>query len=435
MIGWLYGLQHFGVKLGLDNIRTLLDLLGRPERAYASAIVGGTNGKGSVAAMLHAMLETAGVRAGLYTSPHLVRPNERIRIGASDVGDEELSRRLAEMRQRIEAGLAGGTLEAHPSFFEVLTAVALEAFAAHALRAAVLEVGLGGRLDATNAVEADVAVIVGVDLDHTKTLGDTVAQIAAEKAGIVKPGRPVVSGIVRQRAIDVLERTCRERGSPLVDARTAVRLVAERGDRIDLASCTRRYDDLHLALEGRHQIDNARVAIAAFEALAPRLGVEPSPAAVREALSSVRWPGRLHWVRHAPLEADLLLDGAHNPAGMCALASYLARRRAPRPVAVFGVMNDKLVPEMLALLAPWVEATVITRPAVERAADPDLVATQARAAGMARVETIDCPSRALAHACGLARGGSFILVTGSLYLVGQILGFLEGRLAPGPVSM
>ena len=183
-VRWLYDLQHFGVKLGLENIRALLGVLDHPERAYPSVIVAGTNGKGSVAAMLHAMLGAAGVRAGLFTSPHLVRPNERIRIADRDIDDDEFDRLLRRIRRRIEDGLAGGDIEVHPSFFEVITATALEAFRDNELRAAVLEVGLGGRLDATNAVSSDLSVIVNIDLDHVKSLGPTIEQIAGEKAGV-----------------------------------------------------------------------------------------------------------------------------------------------------------------------------------------------------------------------------------------------------------
>ena len=183
MVQWLYGLQHFGIKLGLDNIRALLGILDHPERRYASAHIAGTNGKGSVAAMIDGMLGASGVASGLFTSPHLVRPNERIRLAGSDIEDGELERRLAEMRSIIEQGLEDGRLGVHPSFFEVITATALRAFADHGLQAAVLEVGLGGRLDATNAVEAEVAVIVSIGLDHTKTLGPTLEKIAREGMG------------------------------------------------------------------------------------------------------------------------------------------------------------------------------------------------------------------------------------------------------------
>jgi dihydrofolate synthase/folylpolyglutamate synthase len=403
MIDWLYDLQHFGIKLGLDNIRAMLEILGRPQDAFRSIHVGGTNGKGSVASMLHAMLEAEGLGAGMFTSPHLVRPNERIRLRHEDIGDDELERRLAAMRDRIERATADGTLEHPPSFFEVIAATALDAFRDHGLDAAVLEVGLGGRLDATNAVDCDVSVIVSVDLDHTKSLGPTLDRIAYEKSGIIKPGRPCVSGVVRQKAVDVVRETCRERGAPFVDARTAVRLVSEDRGGFTLETDRQRYPDLRPALAGRHQIDNARVALAAFETFADSGGFAPCPDRVREALASVRWPGRLQWIRGEG-DVDMLL------------------------------MHGKLLDRMIEPIAPLVDRMVVTRPDVRRAADPDEVATIARS-HLSDVEVVAAPAEALERARELVQPGQYLLITGSLYLLGQILCLLPGRAAPGPVSM
>ncbi len=433
-IDWLYGLQHFGVKLGLDNIRRLLDVLDHPEAAYPSVSIAGTNGKGSVAAMLHSMLTASGLETGLFTSPHLVRPNERIRLGDEDITGIELERQLRRMRETIASAFERGALETHPSFFEVITATALQSFRDHEVQAALLEVGLGGRLDATNAVDSDLSIIVSVDLDHTKTLGPTLGHIAAEKAGIVRPGTPVISGVVRQQAISVLQRICRERGAPLIDAHLAVRLAGENGSVISLESDRNRYEGIRLRLPGRHQIHNARVAVAAFERFAERVGLDPDPDAVRAGLSAVRWPGRLQWIRGAGGRGDLLLDGAHNPAGALTLATFLRGLSGPPPVVLFGAMNGKQFDAMIEPLGPLVQSVVITRPSVQRAADPDEVA------GIIReyvdgVEVVSDPSRALDRARQLAGSKRFVLVTGSLYLVGEILGLLETQSVPGPVSM
>jgi dihydrofolate synthase/folylpolyglutamate synthase len=434
-IDWLYDLQHFGIKLGLDNIRGLLDELSHPERAYSSVLIAGTNGKGSVGAMLHAMLETSGVRSGLFTSPHLVRLNERIRIGDRDIDDAELDRQLKRMRETIDAALTGSRLENHPSFFEVITATALQSFKDHGVRTAVLEVGLGGRLDATNAVDGDLSVVVSIDLDHTKTLGPTLERIAGEKGGIVKPGKPLVCGVVRQQAASVLQRICRERGSNLIDAPSTVRLVEEEADGgFTLATDGNRYERLRLALPGRHQIHNARVAVAAFERLAADAGLEVDPDAVRAALAEVHWPARLQWVRDETGPTDLLLDGAHNPAGASTLANYLAAAGRPAPVAVFGAMHGKLLAEMFEPLAPWLHGIVIARPSVRRAADPEDVAAVARRY-VDRVEVVPEPSAAFARAKKLAGPERFVLVTGSLYLIGEILGLLDPQPVRGPVSM
>ncbi len=431
---WLYGLQHFGIKLGLDNIRALLRILGHPERSYPAVLVAGTNGKGSVAAMLHAMLGASGIPAGLFTSPHLMRPNERIRLGERDIDDDALDRNLQLIRERIENGLEAGDLDAHPSFFEVITAAGLLAFRDGGMRAAVLEVGLGGRLDATNAVDAELSVIVGVDLDHMKILGPTVPLIAVEKAGIIKPGKPTVSGVVQQQAVDVVQRTCRERRAMLVDARLAVELVAEAGETFTLETKGRAYPDLRLVLRGRHQIDNARIALAAFEQFAPTVGRMPDAAAVRRALAAVRWPGRLEWRPGDGARPELLFDGAHNPAGARVLAAYLrGLRRAP--VTLFGAMQGKALGEMLATLAPYLGPVVITRPTVERAEEPAAIAEEARRHSMGQVEVLPDPRAAFERACALAPPGGFVLVTGSLYLIGEILALLEPRPMAGPVSM
>jgi dihydrofolate synthase/folylpolyglutamate synthase len=434
MIDWLYGLQHFGIKLGLDNIRGLLRLLGHPQRAYPSVLIAGTNGKGSVAAMLHAMLNASGRKAGMFTSPHLIHPAERIRIGREEITPEELTRLLRKMKEIIEPAVARGQLEAHPSFFEVITATALEAFRERGAEVAVLEVGLGGRLDATNAVDAALAIIVSIDLDHVKSLGPTVEKIAWEKAGIIKQGRPLVSGAVRQRAVSVLRRIAQQRDAEWIDARLAVSFEAERNGKVTLQSARARYEELQIGLPGRHQIDNARVALAALERIAPDLGLDVDPAAVRAALRAVRWPARLQWIRGNGNFPDLLIDGAHNPAGVETLAGYLRSLGQPPPVLLFGAMHGKLLPQMLAMLAPLADSIVLTRPDVRRAAEPDEVAELARR-HLDRVEVVREPARALERAAALAGSERYVLVAGSLYLAGAILASLaEGR-APGAVSM
>jgi dihydrofolate synthase/folylpolyglutamate synthase len=434
MIAWLYGLQHFGIKLGLDNIRALLSLLDHPERSFRNVHVAGTNGKGSVAAMLDAMLGASGLRAGLFTSPHLVRPNERIRIDGTDIGDEELHARLHAMRDRIEPARETGELAAHPSFFEVVTATALDAFHDHGLDVAVLEVGLGGRLDATNAVEADVGVVVSIGLDHVKTLGGTVERITGEKAGIVKPGMPVVSGVVQQVAWNVLQRTCRERGAQLIDARTRVRFTGQAGGRFALEGEHGSYDELEVGLPGRHQIDNARVALAALELLMERMGRRVEPGAVRRGLAEVRWPGRLQWLQPGAGRPRLLVDGAHNAAGMRRVGDFLGEIALRDAVLLFGATRGKPLEELLAPLAPHCRAAVIGRPPVDRGLEPAEVAVEARK-WIDEVDTAEDAHSALAAAERIAGPEGTVLVTGSLYLVGDVLGVLSCEEVPGPVAM
>ena len=413
-IAWLYGLQSHGVKLGLDGIRGLLTLLDHPERATPSSLIGGTNGKGSVAAMLDAMLAASGLRSGLYTSPHLVRPNERIRIAGKDITDSELHRVLGIVRAACEHGLADGQLVTHPSFFEVMTASALCAFRDAGLDAAVLEVGLGGRLDATNATEPLVSSIVTVSLDHVETLGATQEAIALEKAGIIRTGRPLVSGVEKPEVAAILRSRCDAIGATWVDARATL-----------LPSGVR------LSLDGTHQRDNARVAVATFQAFSRELANVPDSRAMRQGLETARWPGRLQLVSGAP---SILLDGAHNVAGAEALAAHLALRGGPKPVLLFAAMVDKDLPGSLGPLVPHVASVVVTQPGVARAADSKNVAAVARALGLPAGAEPD-PARALEKARALAGPGGLVLVAGSLYLVGAVIAVLEGGAVPGPVSM
>jgi len=413
-IAWLYGLQSHGIKLGLDGIRALLALLDHPERATPSVLIGGTNGKGSVSAMLDAMLGASGRRTGLYTSPHLVRPNERIRIAGVNITDPEFYRVLGVVREACERGTASGQLVAHPSFFEVMTAAGLCAFRDAGVDAAVLEVGLGGRLDATNATEPKVSAIVTVSLDHVETLGATLEAIALEKAGIIRAGRPLVSGAVQPEVVAVLRARCDALGASWIDARKA-----------QLPSGVR------LSLDGTHQRDNARVAVATFEAFAGALGHAADARAMRQGLESARWPGRLQLIPGAP---SILLDGAHNAAGAEALAAHLALRGGPKPVLLVAAMADKDLSGILGPLVPHIASVVATQPGVARAADAKVVAAAARALGLPAGAEPD-PALALAQARGLAGPGGLVLVAGSLYLVGAVTAVLEGGGPYAPASL
>jgi dihydrofolate synthase/folylpolyglutamate synthase len=430
-VDWLYDLQHFGVKLGLDNIRALLEVLNHPESAYPSILVGGTNGKGSVAAMIEAMLRAHGVETGMFTSPHLVRPNERVRIDGSDISTPDLERHLSEIRQAIEEGLRSGVLETHPSFFEVITATSLRAFRETGMRCAVLEVGMGGRLDATNAVEAILSVVVTVDFDHTEKLGPTLDLIAGEKVAIAKRGRKLVSGVVQDEAREVIRQACRTAGAELIEAREAARLEPGPDQRFAVVTGSRTYDDLNLPLQGDHQRENARVAVVALEAVASELGIEPDPGRVRDGLRSVRWPGRLQRIDGDP---PFLLDGAHNPSGAAALGRYLRNEGSRRRVLVTSAMRKKNLKGILQPLAGQVETVLITCPAIERAAEPEDFAGVARTL-FDRVEILENPAEALARARRLASPDGYVLVAGSLYLIGEVLGILEGTPVPGPVPM
>ena len=400
-LSYLFSLEQFGIKFGLDNIRALLARLGDPQRTFRSIHIAGTNGKGSVTAMVDTVLRAAGHTSARFTSPHLVDLSERFVINGRAVGAADMRRAAGEIQRAIEASIADGTISATPTFFEANTAMAFDLFRRAGVEFGVIEVGLGGRLDSTNVVEPIVTAITSIDLDHQQYLGDTLNAIAAEKAGIIKPGVPVVVGDVAPEALAVIEDVARERGAALIRA--------DRG--------TREYGPIRLGLRGAHQAGNARVAMRVLETL-EGLGVTIGATAIVDGLTNVTWPGRLE---HRTLAngGELILDAAHNPAGAAALASYLRALGGPRPALVFGAMRDKDVDGMLAELLPAIGRVVVTRPSNPRAADPDELAARIRAiAPSLQTEVVASPARAVAEA---AKSSPIVVVAGSIFLLGDVM--------------
>jgi dihydrofolate synthase/folylpolyglutamate synthase len=413
---------RFGVKFGLDTMRALLAALGHPERSFPVLVVAGTNGKGSVTAYVDAALGASGLRCGRYTSPHLVRVNERIAVGGRPVGDAGLARAVGAVRDAASALVREGALPDHPTHFEVLTAAGLVHFRAARVEAAVLEVGLGGRLDATNACAPLCSAIVSVDFDHEAHLGDTLAAIAREKAGVLRRGRVTVVGTLPSEAREAVGEAARALGARLVDAAEGVRVTEARGGLV-VRTPRHTYRGVR-PLPGRHQRDNAVVALRLLEAAREAgLGVDLGRCAA--GLSRARWPGRLQRVPGRP---PLLLDGAHNPAGARALADAL--RGGPPFVLVFGAMADKDVAGMAAALFPLARVVVLTQPPGERAATPAEVARRAPAP-LALLEPR--VGRALALARRRARAGERVVVAGSLFLVGDVLRRLSAA-KPSPTA-
>ena len=418
-LDYLFQLEQFGIKFGLENIGAIVDRLGHPERAYRTVHIAGTNGKGSVAAMLDAALRAAGRRSARYTSPHLIDLRERFFIDGQAVSAEALDGAIGDLRRHIDALRADGTLVVQPTFFEVTTAIAFELFRRAAVDIAVIEVGLGGRLDATNVVSPEVSVITSIAFDHEQYLGTTLQQIALEKAGIIKPGVPVVVGQLDRELDDVIEQAARERAAPVVRAWDGVEIeygVGVDGDPIRLRTPTHDYGEVVLALRGTHQVGNAVVAVRVLELL----GVPP--AAVVQGLTGVSWPGRLD-VRRFADGREAILDAAHNPAGAVALASYLKMRPGDRPPLVFAAMRDKDIDAMLRALVPAVGALVLTRASTRRAADPVALAARARAMSPELPVLVEpSPHDALAAAWRLSRR---IVVAGSIFLLGDVLRDLD----------
>ena len=401
-LAWLFGLEQFGIKFGLDNISGIVAALGHPERAFRSVHVAGTNGKGSVTAMVDAALRAAGHRSARYTSPHLVDLAERFVIDGEPVARGALADASSGVRDAIERLRAGGGLDVQPTFFEVATAIAFELFRRAGVAVAVLEVGLGGRLDATNVVSPPallVTAITSIAFDHQLYLGTTLREIAIEKAGIIKPGVPVVVGPMERDAAAAIDEIAASRAASVI--RTTAR------------DC----EGMTIGLAGAHQRSNAAVAKRVLEQLDAR-GVAVPADAIAAGLAHPQWPGRLD-VRRFADGRELLLDAAHNPAGAASLASYLMAEGGPPRPLVFAAMRDKDVAGMLAALLPAVASLVITRASNARAADPEWLEQQARAIAPAlSIAIVPSIDEALDAAW---RASPRIVVAGSIFLLGDVL--------------
>jgi dihydrofolate synthase/folylpolyglutamate synthase len=417
---YLAARTRFGIKFGLGTMRVLLAEMGHPERGFPSLLVAGTNGKGSVVAYVDAVLRASGLRTGRYTSPHLVRVNERIVVGGREITDGALETAVARVRNAAGRLVRAGRIRQHPTFFEALTAAAFDHFRRAAVDIAVLEVGMGGRLDATNVAEPLASAIVSIDFDHQAYLGTTLAAIAREKAGVLRRGRTTVVGSMPREARRAIATRARAVGARLVDARRGVVVRAGSGG-LDVRTPVARYRALH-PLPGAHQHDNLLVALRLVE-VAKAAGLALDLRRAAEGIETTRWPGRLQWIDGDP---PLLLDGAHNPAGARALAAQL--RTLPPFVLLFGVMADKDVEAVAARLFPLAAAVVLTRPRVSRAASPTAIARRAGALGRGAEREAD-PRAALALARRRAKAlgpGTPVVVAGSLYLVGEVLALRMG---------
>jgi dihydrofolate synthase/folylpolyglutamate synthase len=421
---FLFSLERLGMKFGLENMMTICAALDHPERSFRSVIVAGTNGKGSVTAMVSAALHAAGIRSARYTSPHLERIEERFVIGEEEVSTADLAGAAAAVQQTVEALVRQGTLEALPTFFECATAIAFELFRRASVEVAAIEVGLGGRLDATNVLSPMAAAITSIDFDHEALLGSTLTAIAREKAGVIKPGIPVVIGPLPREADDVVAAVCRERGADLIRSRDRVRVerIDESADAdVTVTTAVTRLEAVRLALRGRHQLDNAAVAVGVLEALLA-LGVSLGSGDIRAGLEQARWPGRLEAAQWRG--ADVLLDAAHNAAGARALAAYLRDIGWTSITLVIGVMHDKDAHAILAALAP-LAATIIctTAPSPRAMAAFDLAALAGKAASAPDdVRAIADPEAALTAAC---RPGTRVVACGSIFLIGPLRGILR----------
>ena len=426
MLDRLFALETFGIKLGLENISRLCAALGHPERSFISLHIAGTNGKGSVTAMVHAALVAAGVRAARYVSPHLVDLAERFVIGTVPVSERELADTAGEVLDCAERLRLSGELAVHPTFFEATTAIAFELFRRARVEVAVIEVGLGGRFDSTNIVPASAGAITTIGLDHEELLGHTLEAIAFEKAGIIKAGMPVVIGALPEPARQVVAAVAADRRAELIDASLADRLDVDANDGravISFQTPEDRYGPVTLGLRGEHQIQNALVAVRLLEAARGRTGIRVPRDAIERGLADVDWPGRLELIQMSD-GARVLLDAAHNADGARALAAYLERWHLERPALVIGMMRDKHVGAILEPLLPLVSSIVATAASTPRALGAHDLAARIAAHGASDVRAEPDPASAVEQALSMART---VCVTGSIFLIGEVRDRLRRR--------
>lgn len=415
---YLEKIQNLGIKFGLDNVRTILSSLNSPHKKYPSLLVGGTNGKGSVCAMLAHILSRHEFRVGLYTSPHLVRVEERIRVGRDAITSYEFCRELTALRKKIEELIESNKLLSPPTYFELLTCLAFRYFEKQKVDMAILEVGMGGRFDATNVVMPSVSVITTVSKEHQRFLGRTLSKIAYEKAGIIKPGVPVVCGVKRGKVQKTIRERARELGAPFygVFDKKGCFLEEKAQDRYSFVykSNSENYN-FSPFLAGRHQGKNAAVALVVAEQLSKnwkRLGKEKIIKGIEEA----RWEGRLETISENP---RIILDGAHNEEGAKALRSFVQEFIRKPLTLVVAFKRDKEIRKLTNILFPLARKIIITRFPYFRAADPEEIMTQSHGFKDKIVLEPDV-KRAIDNALSEAGANGCILITGSLYLAGEV---------------
>ena len=410
----MFSLHRFGIKLGLDIITQILTGLGNPQSAYRTIHIAGTNGKGSVASMLTGMLQAAGYSVGLYTSPHLVHFNERIRINGRPVSDAEIVDSYRAIR-KVQQG------DREPTFFEFTTAMALHLFKQHKVDWAVIETGMGGRLDATNVLTPELSIITNISLEHKSYLGNTIATITYEKAGIIKPQTPVITGVRQPSAVAVVTERAAKLKAPCYRMGHDFRCRRLPSGAFHYTGIDHRWRNLATNLLGRHQVDNAGLALAAAEVLM-RKGVAIDETHVRHALTHTAWPGRLETVCQEPL---IILDGAHNLAAARNLSRYLEETYPDRDIImVAGILDDKPAQEMLAALLPVCRRAVITSPTIGRAIPAEELAPIAKTF-VDEVDEIPTVDRAVARALQIVESGQVIVIAGSLYVVGEAVQTLQ----------
>lgn len=414
---YLFNLERFGMKLDLSNITSILSGFGNPHLKFPSIHVAGTNGKGSVGAVLHSILCESGYKAGLYTSPHLVDFRERIRVGRELVEKNFIYDFIEGLRKEID--------EKHYTFFEVTTAMAFEYLAQKKVDLAIVETGLGGRLDATNMIKPVISIITNIGREHTKQLGNAIAQIAKEKAGIVKHGVPTITVADQPEALEAIRSVCAEKNSELIHVQDgsgySVLNSSINGSKFSFSSDSLEYQDLELNLAGEHQVLNAVTALTAIQKL-NQLGWKVEEPAIRSGLKQVNWRARLEVFRKEPL---VLLDVAHNPAGIKAMIKALDQFFPEKQIIfVFGVMQDKDHHSMLKEICKKAKFVVLTKPDYKRAAEPEAL-EEVLIQMDAPYEVISTVKQAYLFTLKCAKTEDIICITGSHFTAGEFLSSFE----------
>ena len=422
---YLESFQRFGIRLGLRNIRRLLKLLGNPEKRLKVIHVGGTNGKGSVGAFLFYILKEAGYRVGLYTSPHLIDFRERIRTTQGLISKRELTKLITSLKPQVPS------LKPSPTFFEMTTTLALKYFADQGVDFAILEVGMGGRLDATNVTKPLVSIITNVDFEHTEHLGKSLKKIAYEKCGIIKKGTPVITAENKKEALRVIENTCRKKKvrlfrigkEILIKGQWSIRKpsITNYWQTFNVKGIYGEYENLRISLLGKHQLLNAACAVEAVELLRPKVKITKKE--IRKGLAKTIWPGRLEVKRYTVHGKWLtvILDSAHNVAGAKALKEAIRDSfNYKRLILLLGILRDKDIKGIVAQLAPLASRIIIIRPQTPRAAEPKEITKIAKKYS-GSIVIKEKSSQAIRHAFLCAESKDIILVTGSLYTVGEAI--------------
>ncbi len=416
-LDYLYGLEHFGISLGLENINELCSACGNPQDRLPIVHVAGSNGKGSSIAILRKLLRQHGLSVGVYSSPHLRHFSERIIINETPISEAEIVALTCKLRPVVEK------IPRIVTFFDFTTCMALLYFARQAPDIVLLETGLGGRLDATNVARKPLLTMVtNIALEHEEYLGSTLLAVAAEKAGILKPGVPLISGVKQEKLREFFAEKQREMAAACDFLGRDFRIRRHRDGSFSYYGSEYRFNDLRLAMSGRHQQDNAALALRALESLSHEGLFEIEAQLVTEALAEVRWPGRLQKVGIKP---DIYLDGAHNPHGIRALEPELRRLAADRRlILILGVMKDKRIKEMTARLAPLADEVIVTQAPLDRACSPERLAEEVKN-HCPNVTITTSVAEALALARSRAQVDDLIFLTGSLYCVGEAFNVLD----------